>query len=292
MAKTKTVTIRKNGKTRKLHGAAAAAVLRARAKRERKKNGVGSVVKRAVHAAASAVEKKTRKRGARKRANQEQRDGQHPIEVTRHYRKGPAGYMTPRQRASAAGQKWLFENPAHLHMRTRKRRNSEAGAPVGIETLYQDFQGRDIGGYTFEEAPPWTPDNVAVLGELNKLHLGSGERIPFDPEQVQLCADKNGELLIVGAQFAITGELPDDDSNNFDVIEVPPYMPDEVIVIDEIKKIEYITHKDHIGDGGEYNFVHKFGEEGGARPLLALDAQGFPMIVGGDYFITAEGIRD
>lgn len=59
----------------------------------------------------------------RRRRNAEKKDSDHPVEVTHHYRAGPPGYMTPWQRAHAAGQKQLFEtgikpatrrNPHHV----------------------------------------------------------------------------------------------------------------------------------------------------------------------------------
>jgi hypothetical protein len=346
MAKKKpaTVTVRRNGVTRKLHGAAAAAVLRARAAREKKKkpNGIGSTIKTvvsALHEGARGVAKATISNGgnartwyvdayrgkqlihqgvttatskadalqkARKayreagdnprkyrfvaypeKSNPTQPDAAHPNLVHRYFR---GGGKSMRQRATEAGQKWLFENPAHGRMKTRKRRNPD-GAPAQIETLFEDFQGRPVEGYDLAEAPEWTPNDVAVLGGLAKLHLKGGEKVEFDPTQVLLCADKNGELIIVGARFDFTGELPDG-PGTYEVIEAPAYFPSDAVLIDEITKIEYDTHKDHIGDGEEYRFVHKFGEEGGERPFLALDADGFPMIIGGDWYITREGIRD
>lgn len=54
---------------------------------------------------AKALEKRSR----RTRRNSEKRDSDHPIEVTRHWRAGPPGYLTQWQRARAAGQRELFE---------------------------------------------------------------------------------------------------------------------------------------------------------------------------------------
>lgn len=286
--KPQTVTVRRNGVTKKLHGAAAQAVLRARGKRN-KKNGLGSTVKtavRAVHEAARGVARAT-VNPSRQRANAAERDAQHPNMVHKYYR---GGGTSMRQRATAAGQKWLFENPEHLRMRARKRRNG-GDAPAQVETLFEDFQGRPTDGFDLYNAPEWTPGDVAVLGGLNSLHLEGIEKVDFDPAHVVLAADKDGELLVLGAQFDGEVTIPEGEGS-YEVIETPAYMPSDVVLIAPIKKIAYETHKDHIGDGGEYCFVHKFGEEGGERPFLALDPDGFPMIIGGDYYITHEGIRD
>ena len=47
---------------------------------------------------------------SKKARNAEHRDADHPIEVTKHYRSGPPGYMTPWQRAHAQGQQGLFDH--------------------------------------------------------------------------------------------------------------------------------------------------------------------------------------
>jgi hypothetical protein len=57
----------------------------------------------------------------------------------------------------------------------------------------------------------------------------------------------------------------------------------------EIHAITYDTHK-----GGEHAlWEHEFGEDGGAKPDLVMDAENKKLhIVGGDYDVKPEGIVD
>lgn len=58
----------------------------------------------------------------------------------------------------------------------------------------------------------------------------------------------------------------------------------------ELVNVTYKTKKR--GEKAEF-FVHEFGEEGGRRPTLAMDIENKKLhIVGGDYDVTADGIKD
>ncbi len=61
-------------------------------------------------------------------------------------------------------------------------------------------------------------------------------------------------------------------------------------MVDEVAVVGYVTAKDHIGDGETFEFYHQMGEENGVRPVLLIDADGFPLLQGGSYEIKAEGI--
>lgn len=63
---------------------------------------------------------------AKRARNSDKKDSDHPIEVTRHWRAGPPGYLTPWQRAHHAGQKDLF---AH-GIKPAKRRNPKGPLPT------------------------------------------------------------------------------------------------------------------------------------------------------------------
>ena len=57
-----------------------------------------------------------------------------------------------------------------------------------------------------------------------------------------------------------------------------------------LEAVEYSTTKK--GDGPS-TYHHKFGEEGGRKPRLAVDPATRDLhIVGGDYTVRREGIRD
>lgn len=58
----------------------------------------------------------------------------------------------------------------------------------------------------------------------------------------------------------------------------------------ELVNVTYKTKKR--GEAAEH-FVHEFGEEGGRRPTLAMDIENKKLhIVGGDYDVIADGIKD
>ena len=64
--------------------------------------------------------------------------------------------------------------------------------------------------------------------------------------------------------------------------------------VGEVYSITYFTHKHHLSDGkGFSSYIHKFGEEGGVRPLLAYDTLNKKMLLlGGSYTVEPEGIKN
>ena len=73
--------------------------------------------------------------------------------------------------------------------------------------------------------------------------------------------------------------------------EAPKGTPNELVLLGVLDEVTYETVKDHL-DGELVAYTHEFGEEGGVPPLLCADGGGNLFIVGGDYTIAAEGIRD
>lgn len=151
-----------------------------------------------------------------------------------------------------------------------KKRNPEVAEAVA--QVYEMFQGRPIGEHKTAAAPDGTPDDLAQLGTLSYLKTTQRSVTRtwrFDPTNAPiLCADSDGNLHIIGE--VITQEPAGD--------------------MGALVKIGYITTKDHIGDAQEFDFRHRFGENGGQPPHLHIDAEGFFHIVGGDYRLQAEGI--
>ena len=67
-------------------------------------------------------------------------------------------------------------------------------------------------------------------------------------------------------------------------------VPKELAELGRLESITYSTNKR--GDGLSH-YVHEFGEEGGRKPRLAVDADTRDLlIVGGDYDVQAKGIVD
>lgn len=161
-----------------------------------------------------------------KRANADHRDSKHPIEVSRHFRKGPKGYQTLRQRAIAGGQTDLFSDTDYFSRakNPRKAKRKNPAAPSRIADLHETFLGRAVDDYQ--------------------------------------------------------------------LVELPDYYPDDLVLLGEASEIGYIAAKDHIGNGKTFNYVHEFGEESGKRPMLAADAEGNLHIIGGNYVLEDRGIVD
>lgn len=69
-----------------------------------------------------------------------------------------------------------------------------------------------------------------------------------------------------------------------------PHAGPALAELGRLDAVEYSTTKR--GDGPS-TYRHKFGEEGGKRPRLAVDPQTRDLhIVGGDYSVKREGIVD
>jgi hypothetical protein len=150
---------------------------------------------------------------------------------------------------------------------TRKRRNSAATT----SEAYEQFQGRATASTVEVMIPDDAPRDVYVLGMLAEIKTRE-EDIKFEPGEAYLVADKDDNLY-VGATRAANSVF---EPNEF---------------LGELQSISYVTVKDHL-DGEEIEYVHKLGEEGGEKPTLATNDKGQLEILGGDYFITADGIRD
>jgi predicted RNA binding protein YcfA (HicA-like mRNA interferase family) len=156
----------------------------------------------------------------------------------------------------------------------RRRKNSE------VDGVYEMFQGRSSTDEFEAVAPNGTPDELAELGMLCWVEIadfnGDYSTLSFETPNNQapvLCADTRGNLHIVGGTYR---------------------MPEQAnATLGNINRIAYETHKDHIGDGKVYEFVHEFSEvTGGDQPNLKIDKDGLFKIVGGVYTLTSAGIED
>ena len=147
---------------------------------------------------------------------------------------------------------------------------------------YESFQGRPSTKTLELETPKGAPKKLYCLGKLLELRLKGHEDIDFRRENsgktFYICADnQNKQLWLAGGRVAT---------------------PDAAIKegysepLARITHIVYETQKVHHNDTKPTGYIHKFGEEGGQQPTLAIDGAGFPIIVGGDYTITSLGIAD
>lgn len=68
--------------------------------------------------------------------NPAEKDSEHPIEVTKHYRGGPPGYLSPWQKAMAIGQQELFDTGIKLAPRAAELR-ARISNPGATKPVYQ-----------------------------------------------------------------------------------------------------------------------------------------------------------
>lgn len=161
---------------------------------------------------------------------------------------------------------------AKLQKRRRKARQRLRGIqsnPRGFNV----FRGRPVKHVIKSFAANGTPRDVKECGGLVDMHLRGGKKVRFNPSRARLCY-KGNRLHIVGARFRKPNPPGEEDYG-------------------EILKVAYVADKPHLeSDDRSRTYEHRFGEEGGVRPHLVVDAEGLPIISGGTYTIPTEGIRD
>lgn len=156
----------------------------------------------------------------------------------------------------------------------RMRENGETKRNPSIAEVSESFQGRKSGTVKTFKAASSAPSDLARIGKLSFLKV-AGKDIRITGAMV--CADTKNKIWIAGARAPMLNQKA---------------RPGEGLDFGEITEIGYITSKAHIGDGKTFEYVHKFGEEGGRRPHLIIDSEGMPILRGGDYQIKAAGIID
>lgn len=162
---------------------------------------------------------------------------------------------------------------------SRNQRN-----PADAAGMYETFQGKPATGAT-EVREPAEPDaELAQLGDLRGLltHLkGYGDlKLKFThADGVKLAANSGGtQLHIIGGDQGI------------DLAGLPVDAAKRHVDLGEAREITYRAAKVHT-DFQATDWVHEFGEEGGARPRLIYDRERQRLkLAGGDYHVDAPGI--
>lgn len=206
-----------------------------------------------------------------RRRNADHKDADHPVEVTKHWRQGPPGYLTPWQRAHAAGQRQLFETGIRAAT-PRKRRNPSSAAEA--KKMREEFAGRPARRVTTLTTSNGTPRDLAKLGRVIRIKTTRGiVNFSKNPQaETWLCADRAGHMHLATSLPRLT-DLPRGD-------------------LGRVVEIDYLEAKPHLGNPRLTHFFHRMGEEGGQKPVLYSDGRGGLKFRGGDYRITREGIRN
>lgn len=143
-----------------------------------------------------------------------------------------------------------------------------------VTDLARTFQGKASGAVSQYKAANSAPSDLARIGKLVFLELRDVRRQIAAPGAM-VAVDTNGKLWLTSKRAPMfTNKAQPGSYNDFG----------------EIERICYLTAKTHIGDGKLTEYVHTFGEDGGALPRLLVDHEGMPILRGGDYKIRAEGI--
>jgi hypothetical protein len=72
------------------------------------------------------------------------------------------------------------------------------------------------------------------------------------------------------------------------VAVTPPPRPRELVELGRLEAVTYSTTK---GKEGLQHYEHEFGEEGGRKPVLAVDPHTDRLhVIGGDYAVEDRGI--
>jgi hypothetical protein len=179
-----------------------------------------------------------------------------------------------------AAKKDEKRKPANKAAKRKVPNPSQKKPAVRNSPAFTDFQGRPSGKTLTLVTPPGTPKNLWCLGQLLELRVKGYGNLDLARGRFYLCADeRNKKLYIAGGRiFDAQRGLKDG----------------QLLPVGELTHVVYLTEKTHLGDGpGDPTpYIHRLGEEGGERPVLAVDNQGYGHLEGGSYTITPLGIRD
>jgi len=268
---------------------------------------------------------------SKKARNADHRDSERPIEVTKHFRGGPPGYMTPWQRAHSQGQQGLFDhgikgakkrNPRYfaygidangrehdLAVRVAQNKTQTMawvkknypGYKKYVVELSEKFDFIGPKGGIKIKRPKRLAKNPSVKAIRKEFAgtLGKASQV-FAPIGTPRNVAKLGRLLFIDTENATikpTGivYLCADSKGKLHLCgskNVPIYSGGAQS-FGRVKKLEYETAKPHLYPGqGTIQFWHKMGEESGNQPTLYADGKGGLKFRGGSYKITREGIVD
>ena len=256
------------------------------------------------------------------RRNPNSPSARYPIEVTRHYRGGPPGYVPAfeqalvkdgaNQRAYASGIKIATASqlPRLVDMGMRIGKGIQAiksdltatgrFTATGIATAIDKAKARAKNP---RRAKAKNPKGSAKTRELYEKFNGRPARkttTKSAPKGTPKNVAKLGALRLIkttdGRKWAFSGagapDLAADSRGRLHVVGGSYRANPAGEHVGEIEQIEYETKKPHLGQPQQTIYYHRLGEEGGTRPRLVIDREGLIKIHGGDYRIEADGIHD
>jgi hypothetical protein len=180
----------------------------------------------------------------------------------------------------------------------KRKRNT-----ASTDRLYKEFQGREPNGTVKEYlGPNGIPKDASLLGPIVDIEFADGphRRLIFNERlanasrslsQAQMRTAYNRPRAVL-AQAQVGGRR-----RLYVLLREPQRLPNgesvtRPVKLGECKAVTYVARKDHLYGPGSGHVMHRhaYGDRGGNRPSLFINAAGMLDHRGGDYTVRAEGI--
>jgi hypothetical protein len=170
--------------------------------------------------------------------------------------------------------------------------------PRKLADAYTDFHWGAAPSKVYDIRDSLIP-HVVQIGELKELQIPHGVTFPpgchiaWDPQDPRtrlyvVLSPSMREVVRSGMKKKRTLPLPviaraagGKHARGWPNIQAHPLGEAHFVIYETLK----------VGDG-KSNYIHRFAEEHGARPVLAADVSGRLWLVGGDYRVTNAGIEN
>lgn len=148
------------------------------------------------------------------------------------------------------------------------------------KALFKEFSGRPARKVSEAYAPKGSgaKGTLGAMGKLVKIKVRGRTALDFRPTKAILARDAKNQMYVLGKGYKLN-------------LKGKRHNPTGFEDLGAIESIEYEATKTHL-DGVPTIYVHKMGEEGGAKPHLLVNDEGLAIISGGDYTITERGIEN
>lgn len=205
--------------------------------------------------------------------NAAERDVEHPIEVTRHYRSGPPGYLSQWQRAAAMGQDELFPTGIQLSARAAELRASRMRNPGVNQRVYQSG---------LKEATAAQLSRLARIGlrigrtateittDLRRTGRFTSQQIERGLTQAQTAEKRQNPKRANTQTRRLYEKFSGRKARKHTEIPAPDGTPAQVAKLGRLRLIRTT-------DGRQWAF------RGNQAPYLTADARGKLHVVGGQY---------
>lgn len=173
-----------------------------------------------------------------------------------------------------------FKNP-----KGRRRKKLNPDEMQQAIALYEKFHGADPSKILEVQESAAMRSTYAGLGDLVELLVkcadGRTVRLSFEGDKIKAASNSAGtQIYFLGGNQNLNGSLAEFDADT----------TKDFVELGECVRIMYFTRKE--ADGFQpVDYHHKFGEEGGARPVLIYNkVQKRMILAGGSYTVEAPGI--